>query len=44
VAKRRSFHDKTGKFNLIVGILEDLKDITAAGMLVDEAHQGMIIP
>jgi hypothetical protein len=42
VAKRRSFHDKTGKFN--VGILEDLKDISVAEMLVDEAHQGMIIP
>jgi hypothetical protein len=30
--------------NLMVGILEDLKDISAAGNLVDEAHQGMIIP
>jgi hypothetical protein len=28
----------------IVRILEDLKDISAAGKLVDEAHQGMIIP
>jgi hypothetical protein len=42
VAKRRSFHEKTG--NLIVGILEDLKHISVAEMLVDEAHQGMIIP
>jgi hypothetical protein len=30
--------------NSIAGFLEDLKDIIAAGMLVDEAHQGMIIP
>jgi hypothetical protein len=34
----------TRRANLIVGILEDLKDISAVGMWVDEAHQGMIIP
>jgi hypothetical protein len=34
----------TGRANLTVGILEDLKDINVARMLIDEAHQGMIIP
>jgi hypothetical protein len=43
VTKRRSFHDKTDKF--ICGKSRGrLKEIGAAGKLVDEAHQGMIIP
>jgi hypothetical protein len=40
--KMKLFSDKMGEFNC--GILEDLKDISAAGMLVDKAHQRMIIP
>jgi hypothetical protein len=30
--------------NLVVGILKDLKDMSTRWMLVDEVHQGMIIP
>jgi hypothetical protein len=43
VAKRRSFHDKTGKF-CCGKLRRDLKDISEAAMLADEPHQGMIIP